>query len=424
MTSDVPKDARVPTEILMPAVSPSMTEGGIARWLKKEGDLVKAGEPLVEIETDKAVVEYEAPGDGILGRILVPDSSPNVKVDQVIALLLQAGDDPAAMPQRSPNPLASLAPPARPAVATPPAASAPIAAAIAAVIPPAAAAPAAATGRIPASPLARRLAAERNIDLAALAGSGPNGRVVRVDVERAAARPAVAALSAGANSQSIPNNTMRRMIAQRLTEAKQTIPHFYLGIDCDIDAMLDMRRELNGWADGAKLSVNDFIIKAVALAMKQVPGVNASWSEAAILRHPSVDVSVAVSTPSGLVTPIIGDADLKSLSQISGEMKELAERGRQGKLQAREYQGGGLTISNLGMYGIREFAAIINPPQSCILAVGAGEQRPVVKDGALGIATVMSCTLSADHRVVDGVLGAEFLAAFRKLVEHPLNMLL
>jgi len=424
VTSDVPKDARVPTEILMPAVSPSMTEGGIARWLKKEGDLVKAGEPLVEIETDKAVVEYEAPGDGILGRILVPDSSPNVKVDQVIALLLQAGDDPAAMPQRSPNPLASLAPPARPAVATPPAASAPIAAAIAAVIPPAAAAPAAATGRIPASPLARRLAAERNIDLAALAGSGPNGRVVRVDVERAAARPAVAALSAGANSQSIPNNTMRRMIAQRLTEAKQTIPHFYLGIDCDIDAMLDMRRELNGWADGAKLSVNDFIIKAVALAMKQVPGVNASWSEAAILRHPSVDVSVAVSTPSGLVTPIIGDADLKSLSQISGEMKELAERGRQGKLQAREYQGGGLTISNLGMYGIREFAAIINPPQSCILAVGAGEQRPVVKDGALGIATVMSCTLSADHRVVDGVLGAEFLAAFRKLVEHPLNMLL
>jgi len=424
VTSDVPKDARVPTEILMPAVSPSMTEGGIARWLKKEGDLVKAGEPLVEIETDKAVVEYEAPGDGILGRILVPDSSPNVKVDQVIALLLQAGDDPAAMPQRSPNPLASLAPPARPAVATPPAASAPIAAAIAAVIPPAAAAPAAATGRIPASPLARRLAAERNIDLAAIAGSGPNGRVVRVDVERAAARPAVAALSAGANSQSIPNNTMRRMIAQRLTEAKQTIPHFYLGIDCDIDAMLDMRRELNGWADGAKLSVNDFIIKAVALAMKQVPGVNASWSEAAILRHPSVDVSVAVSTPSGLVTPIIGDADLKSLSQISGEMKELAERGRQGKLQAREYQGGGLTISNLGMYGIREFAAIINPPQSCILAVGAGEQRPVVKDGALGIATVMSCTLSADHRVVDGVLGAEFLAAFRKLVEHPLNMLL
>jgi pyruvate dehydrogenase E2 component (dihydrolipoamide acetyltransferase) len=408
----------VPTEILMPAVSPSMTEGGIARWLKREGDPVKAGEPLVEIETDKAVVEYEAQNDGILGRILVPDGSPSVKVDQVIALLLRPGDDPAAVPQGSPKP------PAPAAVAAPPAASTPVAAAFAAAIPPAAAAPTAATGRIPASPLARRLAAGRNIDLAALTGSGPHGRVVRVDVERAAARPAVPAAAAGATYQSFPNNTMRRMIAQRLTEAKQTIPHFYLGIDCDIDAMLDMRRELNGWADGAKLSVNDFIIKAVALAMKQVPGVNASWSEAAILRHPSVDVSVAVSTPSGLVTPIIRAADLKSLSQISGEMKALAERGRQGRLEAREYQGGGFTISNLGMYGIREFAAIINPPQSCILAVGAGEQRAVVKDGALAIATVMSCTLSADHRVVDGTLGAEFLAAFRKLVEHPMNMLL
>lgn len=399
------------TEILMPAVSASMTEGGIARWLKKEGDLVKAGEPLVEIETDKAVVEYEAQGDGILGRILVPDGSPNVKVDQVIAILRQAGDAPEALARPLPES------PAAPAGAAPPTAG------VVAAVPPAAV-PAPPSGRIPASPLARRLAADRNIELASLKGSGPHGRVVRVDVDRAAARPAIAPAAAGANSRSIPNNSMRRMIARRLSEAKQTIPHFYLGIDCDIDALLDMRRELNGWAEGAKLSVNDFLIKAVALAMRQVPGVNASWSETAILRHGSVDVSVAVSTPSGLVTPIIRDADLKSLAQISAEMKDLAERGRQGSLEAREYQGGGLTISNLGRYGVREFAAIINPPQSCILALGAGEQRAVVKDGALAIATVMTCTLSADHRVVDGALGAEFLAAFRKLVEHPLNMLL
>ncbi|TRZ69367.1 MAG: pyruvate dehydrogenase complex dihydrolipoamide acetyltransferase [Rhodocyclaceae bacterium] len=416
----------MPAEILMPAVSPSMTEGGIARWLKREGDPVKAGEPLVEIETDKAVVEYEAQGDGILGRILVPDGSPNVKVDQVIALLFQPGEDPAAVAEQRGS-AAKAAQSPRPVTAATPIDLPPLTPAVTPVSPGAAALRPAAlesSRRILASPLARRLAAARNVDLAALKGSGPNGRIVRLDVESAPARSATVVPPAGATYQSIPNNTMRRMIAQRLTEAKQTIPHFYLGIDCDIDALLDMRRELNGWADGVKLSVNDFIIKAVALAMKQVPGVNASWSEAAILRHQSVDISVAVSTPSGLVTPIIRDADLKSLSQISGAMKELAERGRQGRLEAQEYQGGGFTISNLGMYGIREFAAIINPPQSCILAVGAGEQRPVVRDGALAVATVMSCTLSADHRVVDGALGAEFLAAFRKLVEHPLTMLL
>jgi len=401
----------------MPAVSPSMTEGGIARWLRREGDPVKAGEPLVEIETDKAVVEYEAQGDGILGRILVPDGSPSVKVDQVIALLLQPGEDAAA--NGVPGVVAKMALP-QAVVAAPPAAPAALAASAAVLSP----VPPQSSGRILASPLARRLAAARSVDLAVLKGSGPNGRIVKLDVESAPGWPAAAAPAAGTTYQSIANNTMRRMIAQRLTEAKQTVPHFYLGIDCDIDGLLDMRRELNDWADGVKLSVNDFIIKAVALAMRQVPGVNASWSEAATLRHHSVDVSVAVSTPSGLVTPILRNADLKSLSEISGEIKQLAERARQGRLEAQEYQGGGFTISNLGMYGIREFAAIINPPQSCILAVGAGEQRPVVKDGALAIATVMSCTLSADHRVVDGALGAEFLAAFRKLIEHPLNMLL
>ena len=408
------------TEILMPAVSPSMTEGGIARWLKREGDTLKAGEPLVEIETDKAVVEYEAPSDGILEKILVPDGSPKVRVDQAIALLRGSGEDAAAIPQgvgaapkeaRS-RPQDTLAAPMAMPVA-------PVA--IAAALPPAAPA---SSGRVLASPLARRLAAARNIDLASLRGSGPNGRIVKLDVESALTQPAPAALVAGASCQSIPNNTMRRLIAQRLSEAKQTIPHFYLSIDCDIDALLDMRRELNAWAEGIKLSVNDFIIKAVALAMKQVPGVNASWSEAAVIRYHSVEISVAVSAPSGLITPIVRDADLKGLSRISSEMKELAERGRQGKLHAQEYQGGGFTVSNLGMYGVREFAAIINPPQSCILAVGAGEQRPVVKNGALAIATVMTCTLSADHRVVDGALGAEFLAAFKRLVEHPLNMLL
>ncbi|MCX7174481.1 MAG: pyruvate dehydrogenase complex dihydrolipoamide acetyltransferase [Proteobacteria bacterium] len=406
------------TEILMPAVSPSMTEGGIARWLKREGDAVKAGEPMVEIETDKAVVEYEAQRDGILEKILVPDGSANVKVDQVIAMLLTSGENATTIPEKS-----NVASPPLAVVAAPSAAAAPVAAVDAALR----ASSSVSSGRVPASPLARRLAAANNVDLALLKGSGPNGRVVKLDVESASARrPTLSAVTpaSGATYESIPNNGMRRLIAQRLSEAKQTIPHFYLSIDCDIDALLDMRKELNDWADNVKLSVNDFIIKAVALAMKQTPGVNASWSEAATLRYQTVDVSVAVSSPSGLITPIIRDADLKSLSQISGEMKELAERGRQGKLQAQEYQGGGFTISNLGMYGIREFAAIINPPQSCILAVGAGEQRPVVKHGALAITSVMTCTLSADHRVVDGALGAEFLAAFRKLVEHPLTMLL
>lgn len=392
----------------MPAVSPSMTEGSIARWLKKEGETVKAGELLAEIETDKAVVEFAANDSGVLGRILVPDGAQSVPVGQVIALLLQAGEDASA-----PAPAATVTAPQekKPAVAMAPAAipsSAP------------------ASGRIFASPLARRIAAQGQIDLARIKGSGPRGRIVKRDVEGAAtALPAtVAAASATAAYQEIPNNSMRRMIARRLTEAKQSIPHFYLSIDCAIDALLAMRKELNEFSDAARLSVNDFVIKAAALALKQLPEVNASWTEAAIRRYHSIDVSVAVSTPAGLITPIIRNAERKGLAQISGEMKDLAERGRMGKLLAEEYQGGGFTISNLGMYGIREFAAIINPPQSCILAVGAGEARPVVKDGALAIATMMTCTLSADHRVVDGALGAEYLAAFRKLIEHPLNMLL
>lgn len=392
----------------MPAVSPSMTEGSIARWLKKEGETVKAGELLAEIETDKAVVEFEAVDAGVLGQILVPDGAQNVPVGRVIALLLQPGEDAATLAHSAPvNTPQETAPASAVTMAPAPAPS-----------PAPAAAPA--SGRIFASPLARRIALERQVDLARIKGSGPGGRIVKRDVEAAAA----ALPAAAAAYQEIPNNSMRRMIARRLTEAKQSIPHFYLSIDCSIDALLAMRKDLNEFSDTARLSVNDFVIKAAALALRQLPEVNASWTEAAIRRYHSVDVSVAVSTPAGLITPIVRDADRKGMAQIASEMKALAERGRMGKLLAEEYQGGGFTISNLGMYGIREFAAIINPPQSCILAVGAGEARPVVKDGALAIATMMTCTLSADHRVVDGALGAEYLAAFRKLIEHPLNMLL
>lgn len=401
----------MPMEILMPAVAPSMTEGSIAQWLKKEGDTVKVGDTLLEIETDKAVVEYEAPIAGVLGRILVPGGSANVQVDQLIALLLAPGESVAAL------------------TATPAAASPQVASAQAPVAAPALATmqsqpSAGASGRAMASPLARRIAAARGIDLAQLRGSGPRGRIVKLDVESAATqRVAPAAVSSGAYD-AIPNNSMRRTIAQRLSEAKQTIPHFYLSLDCEIDALLAARKEMNAYLNDGKISVNDFIIKAVALALKKLPAVNASWSEAATLRYRSVDVSVAVSTPSGLITPIVRNADAKGIAQISAEMKELAERGKSGRLQADEYQGGGFTISNLGMYGVREFAAIINPPQSCILAIGAGEPRPVVKHGALAIATVMTCTLSADHRVVDGALGAEFMAVFRQLIERPVTMLL
>ena len=411
----------MPIEIRMPAVSPSMTEGTIARWLKKEGDTIKTGDLLAEIETDKAVVEFEAEEDGILGKILAPDGAQNVPVGQAIALLMKSGENASASVQSGTPAVAkqeSAAPAAAPAAA-PIAPVAPITAPAAHVE---------TSGRILASPLARRIAAERGVDLARIKGSGPGGRVVKLDVEAAAvSAPVSTPVStsvAPSAYQDIPNNSMRRMIAKRLVEAKQTIPHFYLSIDCSIDALLALRRDIKDCAEDAKLSVNDFVIKAAALALKKLPGVNASWTEAAIRRYQSVDISVAVSTPTGLITPIIRNADQKGLTQISSEMKALAERGRLGKLAAEEYQGGGFTISNLGMYGIREFAAIINPPQSAILAVGAGEQRAVVKDGALSIATMMTCTLSADHRVVDGALGAEYLAAFKKLIEQPLHMLL
>ena len=422
----------MPIEILMPALSPTMSEGTLARWLKNEGDTVKSGDVIAEIETDKATMEFEAVDEGTIGKILVPAGTSGVKVNTLIAILLEEGEDASAM---------SAAPKAVPAVAAAPVAV-PVPAASSAPVP----VPVVATGeRVFASPLAKRLAAEAGLDLKVVKGSGPYGRVVKADVEAAvkggasaapaaaapvvAVAPKAAAAPAAVNPfepayEEVPNSSMRKVIARRLTEAKQTVPHFYLTVDCEVDALLRVRAELNGRSDAYKLSVNDFVIRAVALALRKVPAANASWGEDAIKLYKDVDVSVAVATPNGLITPIVRHADHKGLAAISNEMKELATKAKDGKLKPEEFQGGGFTISNLGMYGIKEFAAIINPPQGCILAVGAGEQRPVVKNGALAIATVMTCTLSVDHRVVDGAVGAEFLAAFKKLVEDPLAMLL
>ena len=416
----------MPVQILMPALSPTMTEGTLARWLKTEGDAVEPGDIVAEVETDKATMEVEAVDEGVLGRILVAEGTESVAINTPIAVLLGEGEDAATIeaPQPAATPPAAAPPPAAPAAAAQPAA--PAAA-------PAAAEPA---GRIFASPLARRMAAQAGLDLATLTGSGPRGRIVKRDIETALAaapapapeapRPAAAAPAApeGAAVTEVPNSGMRKTIARRLAESKQTVPHFYLTVDCEIDALLDIRKDLNTRAGGHKLSVNDFIVRATALALRAVPEANATWTEAATLRYDTVDVAVAVAVDGGLVTPVVRNADAKGLAAISAEMADFAARARDGKLLPEEYRGGGFSVSNLGMYGIREFAAVINPPQAGILAVGAGEQRPVVKDGALAVATVMSCTLSGDHRVIDGAIGARFLAAFKGYAEDPLTMLL
>jgi pyruvate dehydrogenase E2 component (dihydrolipoamide acetyltransferase) len=441
----------MPINVLMPALSPTMTEGKLARWLKKEGDAVKSGQVLCEIETDKATMEVEAVDEGTLGKILVAGGTEGVKVNTPIAVILEEGESAAST--AAPAPAAVPAPAAAPAAA---AAAAPAPAAPPAARP--AAAPAADAGRVFASPLARRMAEQAGLDISAIRGSGPNGRIVKADIDAAraggqaarkpaapaaaaapSAAPASAALAPAAVSAAslaaigphklVPLSSMRRVIARRLTESKQQVPHFYLTVDCVIDRLLAGRAALNAKSPekgpGAfKLSVNDFVIKAVAVALRQVPAANASYSDDGILMWDNVDVSVAVAIPGGLITPIIRNADAKGLAQISNEMKDLAARAKDGKLKPEEFQGGGFSISNLGMFGIKEFGAVINPPQGAILAVGAGEQRPVVKDGALAIATVMSCTLSVDHRVIDGAVGAEFLAAFKRIVEDPLAMLL
>ena len=451
----------MPIEILMPALSPTMTEGNLAKWLKKEGDEVHSGDVLAEIETDKATMEVEAVDDGTIGKILVPEGAQGIKVSAPIALLLAEGEEASALRDVAP---ASPEPPsaapsqqepqqeretsALPAVTTGPAS-----------LPASAPSGERGDGRIFASPLARRMAQHAGLDLAAIRGSGPQGRIVKADIDAAlsaargapaapappaaAPRPAaapsgplvppaapalskerVAALAGNPPYTERPLNAMRRVIARRLTESKQTVPHFYLTIDSEIDALLKIRAELNAKSEAYRISVNDFVIRAAALALRQVPAANASWSDEAILLWDSVDIAVAVALDDGLITPIVKAADRKGLAAIANETKDLVERARAGKLKLEEFQGGTFSISNLGMYGVREFAAVINPPHGGILAVGAGQQRPVVKDGALTVATVMSCTLSCDHRAVDGAVGAQFLAAFKRLVEDPLTMLL
>ena len=445
----------MPIQILMPALSPTMTEGNVASWLKNEGDSVQAGDILCEIETDKATMEVEATDEGTLARIVAPAGSEAVPVNAVIGLILEEGEDTSALEgaEAAAPAAAPAAPPAEPAAEAAPAASAAPTVAAAPLpggngaTPPA---PQREPGaRIFVSPLARRMAKQAGLALEAIAGTGPNGRIVKVDVEAAIAAaaaaptaaaapaPAVAAAPAAAPApvapatpaaayQDAPASTMRKVIAQRLQEAKREVPHFYLTIDCAVDALLETRAQLNERSDDYTLSVNDFVIRAAALALRKVPAANASWVDGTLRQYTSADVSVAVAIEDGLVTPIVRNADAKGLAEISAEVKELAGRARAKPmgLAPEEYQGGTFSVSNLGMFGIKEFAAIINPPQSMILAVGTAEQRPVVRDGALAVATMMSCTLSVDHRVVDGALGARFLQAFKGLIEDPLTMLL
>jgi pyruvate dehydrogenase E2 component (dihydrolipoyllysine-residue acetyltransferase) len=451
----------MPIEIRMPALSPTMTEGNLARWLKKEGDEVHAGDVIAEIETDKATMEYEAADEGRIGKIIVPEGAQGIKVHEPIALLLEEGEDPAALEKFANAPSSGNGQRAEPAAAPPSGVSpktepAPAPPAQPPATPAERSAPAQINGgRVFASPLARRMAQQAGLDLAAIRGSGPQGRIVKADIDKALGAPAatparapvaapgmapvapsapvfakqqVLALAGNPPYSEKPHSAMRRVIARRLSESKQTVPHFYLSIDCTIDELLKIRKALNDKApkdqSSYRISVNDFVIRAAALALRQVPAANASWSDEAILLWDRVDIAVAVALDDGLITPIIKGADQKGLAQIAQESKDLAERARAGKLKLEEFQGGTFSISNLGMYGIREFAAVINPPQGGILAVGLGEQRPIVRDGQLAVATVMTCTLSGDHRVVDGAVGAQFLAAFKKLVEDPLTMLL
>jgi len=475
----------MPINILMPALSPTMEKGNLSKWLKKEGDAVKTGDVIAEIETDKATMEYEAVDDGVMAKIVVPEGTNDVAVNQLIAVMAQEGEDPeaaaasaASAPAKAPSAGAPSTPPspprgegaAQPAAASSTAAPTPQEARS----PPPPQAPRApspqrgegggegvrtnghgagsSTNRIFSSPLARRLAKDAGIALNRIQGTGPHGRVIARDVEAAksgqglrapAAAPAGAPLIAPSMSDQqiralyddgsydfVPHDGMRRTIAQRLTASVQTIPHFYLTIDCDIGKLLDAREEINASApkdkDGKpayKLSVNDFVIKALALALQRVPDANVSWTDAGMLKHKHSDVGVAVAMPNGLITPIIRNAETKSLSAISNEIKELAARARARKLKPHEYQGGTTSVSNLGMYGIKDFTAVINPPQSTILAVGTGEERAVVRDGKIEAAHIMSVTMSCDHRAVDGALGAVLIGAFKALIENPVMML-
>ncbi|WP_039965809.1 pyruvate dehydrogenase complex dihydrolipoamide acetyltransferase [Roseobacter sp. MED193] len=433
----------MPIEVLMPALSPTMEEGTLAKWLVKEGDTIQSGDLIAEIETDKATMEFEAVDEGVVGKILIAEGSEGVKVNTAIAVLLEDGE--------SVDDIGASAAPAAPAAAA--AEVAPLAAETAApAATPAPAPPAAADGsRIFASPLARRIAADKGLDLGGITGSGPRGRIVKADVESATAAPKAAAAPAAASApaaaapapagpssdqvarmyegrayEEVTLDGMRKTIAARLTEAKQTVPHFYLRRDIQLDALLKFRSQLNKQLEGrgVKLSVNDFIIKAVALALQAVPDANAVWAGDRVLKMKASDVAVAVAIEGGLFTPVLQDSELKSLSALSGEMKDLASRARDRKLAPHEYQGGSFAISNLGMFGIDNFDAIVNPPHAGILAVGAGAKKPVVgADGELKVATVMSVTMSVDHRVIDGALGAQLLQAIVENLENPMVML-
>jgi pyruvate dehydrogenase E2 component (dihydrolipoamide acetyltransferase) len=450
----------MPINILMPALSPTMEKGNLAKWLKKEGDAVKAGDILAEIETDKATMEYEAIDEGVIAKILVPEGTADVAVNAPIAVLAAEGEDaksvaaggrPAAAPPSGVS--APAAPPAAASAPAPAAAPSPAATAPAAAPRPAVNGHAGPGGRVFASPLARRLAKTAGLAVGSIAGSGPHGRVIARDVEAvklgavalkaapapAAQAPAMApamaddkirALFEPGSFEVVPHDNMRKIIAQRLVLAKQTIPHFYLTVSCTLDKLLSAREDVNGTApkgaDGKpawKLSVNDFIIKALALALIKVPDANVTWTETGMLKHKHADVGVAVAIPGGLITPVVRKAETKSLGMISAEMKDFAARARARKLKPEEYQGGSSAISNLGMYGIEEFSAVINPPHATILAVGAGIEQAVVRHGQIVTATMMKVTLSTDHRAVDGALGAQLMDAFKTFIESPTAML-
>ncbi|MBX3497194.1 MAG: pyruvate dehydrogenase complex dihydrolipoamide acetyltransferase [Parvibaculum sp.] len=427
----------MPIDILMPALSPTMEEGTLAKWLVKEGDEVKSGDVIAEIETDKATMEVEAVDEGRIGKLLVAEGTEGVAVNKPIAILLEEGEsasdvkapEKAKAPEKPKPAEKNAAPEAPKPAAKSEAKPAPTAAANGK------------SGRIFASPLARRIAGQKGIDLSSVEGSGPRGRIVKSDVENAkpgarkAAAPSAAPAPASAidarafyaegTYEEIPLDGMRKTIARRLTQSMQEIPHFYLTVDCELDELLATRKKLNAGADeGAKLSVNDFLIRAAALALVKVPMANVSFAGNALLKHTHADIGIAVALDGGLITPIVRAAETKGLAEISAEAKSLAARARDKKLKPSEFEGGSFSISNLGMYGIKHFTAVINPPQAAILAVGKGEERPVVHDGKLKVATVMTVTMSCDHRAIDGALGAQFLEAFKSFVEYPARMLL
>ncbi len=422
----------MPINITMPALSPTMEEGNLAKWHVKEGDTVESGDVIAEIETDKATMEVEAVDEGVIGKIIINEGTQGVKVNEIIAVLLEDGESANDIGDVS-STAPSSTEPAKASEEKTTDKQAPKSSSNVTQT-----ATNAQTGsRIFASPLAKRIAANKGIDLTNIKGSGPRGRIVKADVENAkaveATNTAPSAVHADPNVKTnvfgmaykeIPNNNIRKVVAKRLSESKQTVPHFYLTVECTLDALLAARKEINDKANGAyKLSVNDFIIKAAAMALKAYPDANVSWNDDAIHQFLDADISVAVSTPTGLITPIVKAAQNKGLKDISTEMKDLAGRARENKLKPEELQGGPFSFSNLGMFGVKEFAAIVNPPQGAILAIGAGEQRAVPVNGNIEIKTVMNCTLSVDHRCIDGAVGAEYLQIFKQFIENPVSML-